>query len=45
MIDRLEIVIKGKNPEYFLDKIIKKNINIYKINKQNRSIFIIIDKN
>ena len=44
MIDRLEIVIKGKNPEYFLDKIIKKNINIYKITKKNRYIFIIIDK-
>lgn len=43
MINRLKIVIRGKNPDYFLDKLIKANISIYGLEKSHKEIFIIVD--
>ena len=43
MINRVEIEITGKNPDYFLKEIIKKKINLYNIRKENKKIYIIID--
>lgn len=43
MINRVKIEITGKNPDYFLKEIIKKNINIYDLKKNYKTITIIID--
>ncbi|MBQ9019279.1 MAG: sporulation protein YqfD [Bacilli bacterium] len=43
MINRVKITITGKNPDYFLKELIKKNINIYDLNKNYKSITIIVD--
>ena len=32
-MNRYKLCIKGKNPDYFLKKIIDKNINIYDVSK------------
>ncbi len=43
MNNRIKISIEGKNPSYFLKEIIKRNINIYRVEKNNKSLKIIID--
>ena len=45
MINRLKIKITGKNPDYFLKEIIKRNINIYYLSKTYNSLTIIVDYN
>jgi len=44
MNSKLKIKITGKNPEYLLKEIIKKKINIYSLEKEKKSISIIINK-
>ena len=43
MNNRIKISIEGKNPSYFLKEIIKRNINIYRVEKNHKSLKIIID--
>ena len=43
MINRVEIIIIGKNPDYLLKEIIKRNINIYNLDKTSKDIRLIID--
>ncbi len=43
MNNRLKISITGKNPTYFLKEIIKRNINIYKVEKKYKELKVIID--
>ena len=43
MTSRIQIKIIGKNPDYFLKELIKKKINIYQIDKDNKTIKIWID--
>lgn len=43
MINKVKIKITGKNPNYFLNEIIKRNINIYHLEKDNKNLIIIID--
>ena len=45
MINRIKIKITGKNPDYFLKELIKKNINIYHLEKNYKNIIIIVDYN
>lgn len=42
-MNRYKLCIKGKNPDYFLNKIIDKNINIYDVSKNSRELFIEVD--
>ena len=42
-MNRYKLCIKGKNPDYFLKKIIDKNINIYDVSKNSRELFIEVD--
>ena len=41
----IKIKITGKNPNYFLNELIKRNINIYNIVKKDNSLIIIISYN
>lgn len=43
-MDRYKICINGKNPDYFLSKIIRKNINIYSLEKEERKLILLVDK-
>ncbi len=43
MINRYKLVITGRNPDYFLKKIIKKKINIYDLKKTHKKIYIVVD--
>ena len=43
MISRVQIKITGKNPNYLLKEIIKEKINIYEIEKEEKTIKIWID--
>lgn len=45
MNNRIKIKITGKNPDYFLKELIKKNINIYHLEKDYKNIIIIVDYN
>lgn len=42
-MNKIKIEIIGKNPDYFLKEIIKKNINIYNLEKNYKSIKLIIN--
>lgn len=42
-MNKYKLCIKGKNPDYFLKKIIDKNINIYDVSKNSRELFIVVD--
>ena len=42
-MNKIKIEIIGKNPDYFLKEIIKKNINIYDLEKNYKSIKLIIN--
>lgn len=42
-MDKYIISIKGKNPDYFLKKIIQKNVNIYNIGKKHNELILILD--
>lgn len=43
-MDRYKICINGKNPDYFLSKIIRRNINIYSLEKEERKLILLVDK-
>ena len=43
MINRVKLKITGKNPNYFLNELIKRNINIYYLEKDYKSLTIIVD--
>jgi len=45
MINRIKIRITGKNPDYILKELIKRNINIYHLEKNYKNIIIIVDYN
>ena len=42
MINKVKIKITGKNPDYFLNELIKRNINIYHLNKNYKELIIIV---
>ena len=44
-MNKIKIEIIGKNPDYFLKEIINKNINIYDLEKNYKSIRLIINSN
>ena len=42
-MDKYKLCIRGKNPDYFLRKIIDKKINIYEIEKGFKKLCIVVD--
>lgn len=42
MINKVKIKITGKNPNYFLNELIKRNINIYDLSKTYKELIVII---
>ena len=42
-MDKYKLCIKGKNPDYFLRKLIDKKINIYEIEKDFKKLCIVVD--
>lgn len=43
MNNRYRLRIKGKNPDYFLKKVIERRVNIYDLSKGPRELFITVD--
>ena len=43
-MDRYRLCIQGKNPDYFLKKVIDKKINIYEVNKEYNKLCLVVDK-
>ncbi len=43
MINRYKLAIIGRNPDYFLKQLIKKNINIYDLEKTHQKMYIVVD--
>ncbi len=43
MISRVKVLITGKNPDYFVKKIIQKKINIYTLDRSYRGVLVVID--
>lgn len=43
MINRYKLAIIGRNPDYFLKQLIKKNINIYALEKTHQKMYIVVD--
>lgn len=43
MINKVKVKITGKNPNYFLNELIKRNINIYHLSKNHKNLIVIID--
>lgn len=44
MKSRYKLLIKGRNPNYFLDKIIRMNISIYDLEKKDNYIVIVVSE-
>ncbi len=42
-MNRYLLCIKGKNPDYFLKKILEKQINIYELRKDSKTLHITVD--
>ena len=42
-MDKYRLCVKGKNPDYFLKKLIDKKINIYEVNKNSKELCIVVD--
>ena len=42
-MDRYKLCIRGKNPDYFLRKVIDRKINIYDIRKEVKKLYIVVD--
>ena len=42
-MNRYKLCIKGKNPDYFLNKVIERNINIYDIEKKYNELYLVVD--
>jgi len=45
MTNKVKLEISGKNPDYFLKEIIRRNINVYKVEKNHHSLKLIINYN
>ena len=45
MLNRVKIIIKGNNPNYFFKEIVKKRINIYYLEKHPKHLILVIDYN
>ena len=44
MIKRYKIIVRGKNPDYFIKKLIRYNINIYDLVKDKKNIYVVVDE-
>lgn len=44
MTNKYKILITGKNPDYFIKKLIRYKVNIYDLVKDNNKIYVIVDE-
>lgn len=44
MISKYKIIVEGKNPDYFINQLIKNNISIYDLEKEYKKLSIIISE-
>lgn len=44
MINKYKIVVEGKNPDYFIDKLIRNNISIYALEKDYKRVTLVISE-
>ena len=42
MINKYRLIIKGRNPDYFIKKLIRNRVNIYEMEKAKGKVFKII---
>ena len=42
MTSKYKVVIEGKNPDYFINELIKNNIYIYDLEKEYKKLIIVI---
>ncbi len=42
MISKYKIIVEGKNPDYFINQLIKNNISIYDLKKEYKKLIIVI---
>ena len=42
-MDKYRLIIKGKNPDYFLRKVIDRKISIYDLSKSHNELFLTVD--
>ena len=42
-MEKYKLCIKGKNPEYFLNKLIDRKINIYELERNSRELYVTVD--
>lgn len=42
-MDRYKLCIRGKNPDYFLRKVIDRKVNIYEVKKEAKKLYIVVD--
>ena len=42
-MDKYKLCVRGKNPDYFLRKVIDRKINIYEVNKKAKELCIVVD--
>lgn len=43
MTNKYKLVIKGKNPDYFIKKLIREKVNIYDLEKKQNKVYIVVD--
>ena len=44
MIKRYKIIVRGKNPSYFVKKLIRNKINIYDLVEKRKYIYVVVDE-
>ncbi len=42
-MDKYRLCIKGKNPEYFLRKVIDRKVNIYELERHSKELYLTVD--
>lgn len=42
-MDRYKLCVRGKNPDYFLRKVIDRKVNIYEVKKEENILYIVVD--
>ena len=44
MIKRYRLIVRGKNPSYFVKKLIRNRINIYDLVEKRKYIYVVVDE-
>ena len=44
MINKYRLIIKGRNPDYFIKKLIRNRVNIYEMEKAKDRLYVVVDE-